>query len=149
MGRTITEEERKKMLELLREGFSHGEVARRTGRSQSAVSALAKQCSIEPVNRMPKAQLAAREYNKVERRNLLNLMFDKASVLLDRSDLTARDFKDLVTAIAICIDKRRLEDGKAGEIREQRTSSSGGLDLDKEFSKLDRELAEEHKREEP
>jgi hypothetical protein len=53
-----------------------------------------------------------------------------------------------VTAVAICIDKRRLEDGKAGEILEQRTSSSGGLDLDKEFAKLDRELADEHKREE-
>ena len=149
MSKAITDEEREKILELLREGFSHGQVARRTGRSQSAVSALAKEYSIEPVYRMPKAQLAAREYNKVERLNLLNLMFDKASELLDRSDLTARDFKDLVTAVAICIDKRRLEDGKAGEIREQRTSSSGGLDLEKEFSKFDRELGEEHKREEP
>jgi hypothetical protein len=149
MSKAITDEEREKILELLREGFSHGQVARRTGRSQSAVSALAKEYSIEPVYRMPKAQLAAREYNKVERLNLLNLMFDKASNLLDQSDLTARDFKDLVTAVAICIDKRRLEDGKAGEIREQRTSSSGGLDLDKEFAKLDRELAKEHKREEP
>jgi IS30 family transposase len=75
MSKAITDEEREKILELLREGFSHGEVARRTGRSQSAVSALAKEYSIEPVYRMPKAQLAVREYNKVERLNLLNLMF--------------------------------------------------------------------------
>ena len=55
--------------------------------------------------------------------------------------------KDLVTALAILVDKRRLEDGEAGKISEQRTSS-GVLNLDKEFTKLDEELAEELKRKE-
>jgi transposase len=149
MGRTITDNEREKMLSLLREGFSHCEIARRTGRSQSTVSALAKEHGIKPVGLMPRAQQAARDYNKVERRNLLNLAFDKASELLERRDITARDFKDLVTAVAIAIDKRRLEDGQAGEISEQRTGGSGRLELDKEFSRLDWEIAEELKRKEP
>ncbi len=149
MGRTITDSERDKMLSLLREGFSHCEVARRTGRSQSAVSALAKEHGISPVRLMPRAQRAARDYNKVERRNLLNLAFDKAGDLLERGDITARDLKDVVTAVAIAIDKRRLEDGEAGEISERRTGNSGRLDLDKEFSRLDRELTEELKRKEP
>jgi transposase-like protein len=151
MGKAITDGERDRMLSLLREGFSHCEVARRTGRSQSTVSALAKEYGIQPVNLMPRVQQAARDYNKVERRNLLNLAFDKAGDLLERRDITARDFKDVVTAVAIAIDKRRLEDGEAGEISEQRTgsSSSGRLDLNKEFSKLDREIAEEMKRKEP
>jgi hypothetical protein len=143
MGKGITDSEKEKMLSLLREGFSHCEVARRTGRSQSAVSALAKEYGIRPVSLMPRAQQAARDYNKVERRNLLNLAFDRAGNLLERRDISARDFKDVVTAVAIAIDKRRLEDGEAGAISEQR---SGRLDLDKEFSRLDRELAEELKR---
>ena len=149
MGRTITDNEREKMLSLLREGFSHCEIARRTGRSQSTVSALAKEHGIKPVGLMARAQQAARDYNKVERRNLLNLAFDKASELLERRDITSRDFKDLVTAVAIAIDKRRLEDGQAGEISEQRTGGSGRLELDREFSRLDREIAEELKRKEP
>jgi predicted lipase len=150
MGRAITDSERDKILSLLHEGFSHCEVARRAGRSQSAVSTLAKQYGIKPVNHMPRAQQAAQDYNKVERRNLLNAAFDKAGELLKRRDITARDFKDVVTAVAIAIDKRRLEDGEAGEISEQRTRGiSGRLDLDKEFRRLDRELTEDLKREEP
>lgn len=149
MGKAITDNEREKILGLLREGFSHCEVARRTGRSQSSVSVLAKEHSIRPVGLMPKAQQAARDYNKVERRNLLNLAFEKAGELLERNDIAARDFKDVVTAVAIAIDKRRLEDGEAGEISERRTGGGGRLDLDKEFIRLDWELAEELERKEP
>jgi predicted transcriptional regulator len=148
MGKAIADSEKEKIIDLLGEGLSHCEIARRTGRSQSAVSALVKQHGIEPVQRIPRAQQAAREYNKLERMNLLNRAFDKAGELLERKDLSARDFKDLMTGIAIGIDKRRLEDGQAGQISEQRASTSGVLDLDKEFRKLDEELAEEHKRDE-
>jgi hypothetical protein len=148
MGKAIADSEKEKIIDLLGEGLSHCEVARRTGRSQSAVSALAKQHGIEPEQRMPLAQQAAREYNRLERMNLLNRAFDKAGELLERKDLSARDFKDLMTGIAIGIDKRRLEDGQAGQISEQRASTSGVLDLDKEFRKLDEELTEEHKRDE-
>ena len=147
MGKAITDSEREKILALLGEGYSHGEVARRTGRSQAAVSDLAKKHSIEPINRMLRAQAAAREYNKLERANLLNLAFDRVQSLIIREEITARDMKDLVTALAILVDKRRLEDGEAGKISEQRTSSDR-LNLDKEFRKLDEELTEERKRKE-
>ena len=147
MGKAITDSERETILGLLSQGHSHNEVARRTGKSQAAVSDLARKHSIEPVNQMPKAQAAAREYNKLERANLLNLAFDRVKALITRDDTTARDMKDLVTALAILVDKRRLEDGEAGKISEQRTSSDR-LDLGKEFRKLDEELAEELKRKE-
>lgn len=148
MGRPITDSEREAILSLLSQGHSHNEVARRTGRSQTAVSDLARKHSIEPVIRMPKAQAAAREYNKAERANLLNLAFDKGRELLERNNLTARDFKDVVTGLAIAIDKRHLEDREARTVSEQH-ASSGSLDLDKEFGKLDAELAKELKPEDP
>ena len=84
MGKPITDSEKEFILSLLREGYSHNEVARRTGRSQSAVSNLAREHGIAPVNHMPKAQAAAREYNKLERANLLNLAFDKVQALIAR-----------------------------------------------------------------
>ena len=119
MGRPITDNERETILGLLSQGHSHNEVGRRTGRSQTAVSDLARTHGIDPVNHMPKAQAAAREYNKLERANLSNLAFDRVQALITRDDITARDMKDLVTALAILVDKRRLEDGEAGKISEQ------------------------------
>lgn len=90
---------RETIISLLSQGHSHNEVARRTCRSQTAVSDLARTRGIAAVNRMPKAQAAAREHNKLKRANLLNLALNRVQTLLIREDITAREMKDLVMAL--------------------------------------------------
>ena len=142
MNRPITDGERDEILDLLRAGHSHNEVARRTGRSQTKVSNLAKQYSIAPVNPAPsKAIKASVDYCRAERQNLINLGFEKIQDLITSQDLTARDMKDLATAAGILIDKRRLEDGEATGRHEQRYSRE--LNLEQEFRRLDEELKRE------
>ena len=54
-----------------------------------------------------------------------------------------------MTGVAIGIDKRRLEEGEPNSVHETRSGRTGikPLNLEEEFRKLDKEMLEEHLRE--
>ena len=80
----------------------------------------------------------------------MNRAFEIAVDMLERGGLSARDFKELMTAVAIGIDKRRLEEGEPDSVRETRSGHLGAkpLNLEEEFRKIDKEILEEQRREE-
>jgi hypothetical protein len=140
--RKRTEAETNNITTLLRSGLSHGEVARRTGWSQSTVSNVAKQEGIENVNPAPSTALRAkRDYDKANRREVGNLLFDRI-VEIATSCEDARGIKDCAVAYGVVLDKFRLEDNEPDNITEQRASK---LNLEEEFRKIDQQLAEELK----
>lgn len=136
MGR-LSQQGRDTIRTLLEEGYSHNSISKKMGCSQSTVSRLATREGIECINPAPmKAVYANKDYSKANRVALLNKMFERGEQMIDTPGLTARDYKDLMLGFAVGIDKRRLEDGEASKVTEQR----GGLDLEAEFKQLDKSL---------
>lgn len=127
-GPVLTDEQRAAIVAALLEGKSQGQIARELGTSQTSVYRVAKAEGIDSVNtRANKAQAALRaqrDYDLGERLNLLNRMFDAAHTLLASDDLTPSKLQQLTMAVAVLIDKRRLEDGDVTSRTEQ-VSSAG------------------------
>lgn len=149
----ITQQEKERIIELYTEdGLAPESIAGEIQRSEYNVKQVLKAEGLILGNGTPNTvtptrllQMAAnrslehvRDYDKANRLKLLNLAFEKAADLLHQG-MTARDYKDLVTGMVLLVDKRRLEDGEANKISEQRSSASS-LDLDAEFKKLDAEI---------
>lgn len=150
----ITEQEKAQIIELYSEdGLAPESIASEIQRSEYNVKQVLKAEGLILGNGSPNTvtptrllQMAAdeglesvRDYDKANRLKLLNLAFEKAADLLNQG-MTARDYKDLVAGIVLLVDKRRLEDGEAQKISEQRSSASS-LDLEAEFQKIDKEIA--------
>ena len=152
MSKSLTDEEKALIREMLEDEQSHNSIARQIGRSQSTVSEFAKREGYSPLpERTPQvANQARRDFAKAERLELLNRAFEIAADMLERGGLSARDFKELMTAVAIGIDKRRLEEGEPNSVHETRSGHPGAkpLNLEEEFRKIDKEILEEQRREE-
>ena len=152
MSQPLTTEEITRIKQLLDSGQSHNSIARQVGRAQSTISEFAKQEGYSPLpERTPRvANKARRDFAKAERMELLNLGFEVAWEKLESSELSPRDYKELMTGVAIAIDKRRLEEGQPNSVHE---TSSGHphdkpINLEEEFARIDQELLEEQRREE-
>ena len=152
MSKPLTDGEKILIRELLEDEQSHNSIAKRVSRSQSTISEFAKREGYSPLpERTPRvANQARRDFARAERVELLNRAFEVAEEMLERGGLSARDFKELMTAVAIGIDKRRLEEGEPDSVRETRSGHPGAkpLNLEEEFRKIDKEILEEQRREE-
>lgn len=113
MADKITDEERAQIVVYLQEGQTHGWIARKVGRSKPTVGRVAKAEGIEcTVTAAKKATEVKRDYDQINRLQLLNEGFDKARQILASLD-GARDLQAWSIATGTLIDKRRLEDGEA------------------------------------
>jgi hypothetical protein len=142
MAQPLTTTEKQRIREMLDDNRSHNEISRAIGRSQSTISGYAKREGYSPLpERTPAiANQARREYSKQERLALIGLIFERGEELLNKPDLSAREYKEVVTGIAIGVDKSRLEEGQPNSVHE--TRSSGGpfvktINLEEEFARLD------------
>jgi hypothetical protein len=135
---------------MLDQNYSHNQIAKVMGRSQSTISTFAKAQGYSPLpERVPSpANQARREYGKQERLALLNLVFEKGEEMLQGGELSPREYKETVTGIAIAIDKSRLEEGSPTSRHETRQGTAGApglesINLEEMFSHLDQLQAEE------
>ena len=113
MAAALTDKERKKIIRLLKENKSHGEIAKEVKRSKDTIRRIANQTGLNRSNgAVKKAGQARRDYALAERVSLLNELFDKARAMLPHVE-DAKELQALTIAIATAIDKRRLEDGEA------------------------------------
>jgi hypothetical protein len=129
----VTDDERERILALLRSGLSAGATARQCGRSQPTVSRIAWAAGID-LNQCAttKAVAARRDFDLANRLALLNKLFIKADQLSETVDKPL-ELQQLSTAVAIMIDKRRLEDGEAtsrSEVHDDSTRARLGGRLD-------------------
>lgn len=122
----LTEDERTSILDDLRAGESVRGAAQRASRAPSTVSRVAASAGLEIERcQTKKATAARRDYDLSARLALLNKVFDQVETLLPTC-LKPLEVQQLATALAIAIDKRRLEDGEATSRAE--VSSSGVRD---------------------
>jgi hypothetical protein len=87
--------------------------AARYGCSIGTVSNIARAAGVQlNVQSTKRASSARRDWAQAERLDLINRLFSKAESMLDQVG-TELHLQQLTTAIAVMIDKRRLEDGEA------------------------------------
>lgn len=121
-GGPIGEDEEKRIIEALESGRSTRDVGREFDRSHSTIVDVAKRNGLDLADRSEtkKAAIAKSCYAAEDRIKLVGELLNKARSMLKTCD-SSRDLQYLATAIAIGIDKRRLEEGpghgdKSGEI---------------------------------
>jgi hypothetical protein len=108
----LTDNVKQRICDSLREGLSIFRCARVFGVGVATVSKIAADNKIDVCElHAQRAQQARRDYCQAERLRVINLAFERVEELLDEVE-TPRDLKDTTVAMAICIDKRRLEDGE-------------------------------------
>jgi hypothetical protein len=111
MAGRVTPEERAAIVAALHGGTSLHAVAAQFGRGKATVSVIARDAGIDfERSAVRKAGAVHRDYALAERVALLNLGFDRARELLPTIE-GALHLQQWMTAMAIGIDKRRLEDG--------------------------------------
>ena len=122
-GGPVTEDEEKAIIKLLESGKTTREVAKEFDRGAGTISRIAQRNGLDLAERsnVKSAALAKSCYASDDRIKLVGELLNKAKQLMKTCD-TTRDLQYLATAIAIGIDKRRLEEGpgngdKAGEIK--------------------------------
>lgn len=124
-GTPVTDKERQRIIEALRGGKSIHAVATEFRRAKQTVGKIAKAAGLTPDDTHVKAANEARtNYADAQRIGLINKAFAKVEKLVDLfpdNPAASRDLRELVTALGILIDKRRLEDGDVTERTEQIT----------------------------
>jgi hypothetical protein len=143
----LSSQEKGTIREMLDQNHSHNQIAKVMGRSQSTISDFARREGYSPLpERTPTVANAARkEFGKAERMELISLAFMRGEALLNKPDLTPREYKEVMTGIAIGVDKARLEEGQPNSVRETRAGNPrlGSLNLEQMFDHLDRLQEEE------
>jgi IS30 family transposase len=122
-GGPVTEDEEKEIIQALESGKTTREVAKEYDRSPSTISDVARRNGLDLAERSEtkKAAIAKSCYASEDRIKLVGELLNKARSMLRTCD-SSRDLQYLATAIAIGIDKRRLEEStdpsaRGGEIR--------------------------------
>ena len=122
-GGPVGEDEERAILAALESGKTTREVAEEFKRAPSTISDVARRNGLDFAERarMKKADIARTCYASEERIKLVGELLNKAKQLMKTCD-SSRDLQYLATAIAIGIDKRRLEEAtdpsaRGGEIR--------------------------------
>lgn len=120
--RTISEEQRAYVLDLLSQGYGRNQAARETNLGLATITRIAQEHGVVQDRSAVKSALdAARDMTAARQLALLNLAAERAEELLTAEKLSAKDLQSAVTAVAIAIDKRRLITGEATE-RSESTS---------------------------
>lgn len=116
---------RESVLEALRNGDSKYAIAERFAISRATVYNLAKEEGIGE-GFTPDLIKGALDYNEQRQREILNAAFERCNELLPAAD-TPQKMRELMTAIAIGVDKRRLIDGEATSRSEVNTGAAREL----------------------
>jgi transposase-like protein len=109
----MTPEEREQIIAMLKTGVSENKTAKHFNRGQATVSRLARDAGIDP--RQTAAQIASstlHDYGTIRRVGLLNEFFTMTRAMLPTVE-SPKQLQELSVALAILIDKRRLEDGES------------------------------------
>lgn len=140
MANPVGEEERGRIVAMLREySGNQSRVAKLSGRSQPTVRTIAQEEGIVSINKAPKKANEARSaHAEIDRMQIIGDILTTGQTLL-KNAREAKDYKDVVTGLAIGIDKHRLETGEVTDRKETRR----GNDLKDFFSELDQEAEEE------
>ena len=149
MANHVSVEERQRIVDLLHEhGGNQNRVAKICGRSQDTVRRIARTEGIESFKRTPKKALAVKAaVQEIDRMEIIGLGLQTGADLLrgyrnrDATVENIRAYKDLMTGLAIGIDKHRLETGEVTNRTENRKSE--GFSLEEEFDRLDASLEAE------
>lgn len=115
----VTESERERIVTLLRSGRSQTSVAKELARGSATINRIAKAEGLEytaPKN----AVEAKRTFDQTRRLEVIDELVAKARSLVPSVD-DPQKLTQLITGVAILIDKRRLEDGEATSRTETRT----------------------------
>jgi hypothetical protein len=132
----MTPEEREKIIALLRTGISENQAAKQVGRGQATVSRLARDAGIKPRETAAKlANAAYADYATARRVGLINEFFEMARAMLPTVE-SPKQLQELSVALAILIDKRRLEDGEATNRSEFNDSDSARAQLTARLDEL-------------
>lgn len=134
-GGPVGEDEERAILAALESGKTTREVAEEFKRAPSTISDVARRNGLDFAERarMKKADIARTCYASEERIKLVGELLNKAKQLMKTCD-SSRDLQYLATAIAIGIDKRRLEEStdptaRGGEIRILFEKMGGGEEV--------------------
>lgn len=135
----LTPEEREAILADLQGGMSRNAASRKHGRGAATVTRIAQAAGLEmdrsATKKATEVRKAVAEINRME---IIGDILTTGQTLL-KSAKEARDYKDVVTGLAIGIDKHRLETGEVTDRKETRQ----GNDLKDFFSELDQETERE------
>ena len=122
-GGPVTGDEEKAIIEALKVGRSVRDVAAEFDRGKSTVGNIANRNGLDlvDVHRTKRAAATNTCYASEDRIKLIGELLNKAKQLMKTCD-SSRDLQYLATAIAIGIDKRRLEEStdpssRGGELR--------------------------------
>lgn len=136
MAGPVTDEERSRIVALLKEDKSQGATAREVGRHVSTVNRIAKAEGIESNVAEPKKATSMRlAYSEERRLELIGKGFEKADTLLAALQ-DAGEFQKWTVALGTLVDKARLESGEATS-RDERHNHNHPNDLDVYFKELD------------
>lgn len=134
MAARIPDDERQQIITVLQSGQSLTATAKQFTRSKGTIFNIAQQAGISlERSATNKASAARKDYNQANRLLLINEFFDKAHEMLHGIELNPLGLQQMATALAILVDKRRLEDGEAtsrSEVHDDsnRARLSGRLD---------------------
>lgn len=142
----VGDEERERIVSLLKEhGGNQNKVAKLCGRPQRTVGRIANGAGIKSLKTAPKKALATKAaLQDIDRMEIIGLGLHTGAELLrgyqnrDASIENIRAYKDLMTGLAIGIDKHRLETGQVTNRTESRKGDE--FSLEDEFSRLDASL---------
>lgn len=118
-GTRVTDKERQQIIDAIKGGKSIHAVAKEFRRSKQTIGKIARQAGLDADTTSTQAASTARvRYAEAERLELINKGFDKVAQVLEAIEGDpdhAKPLREVVTALGILIDKRRLEDGEATE----------------------------------
>lgn len=134
MAKPISRNEEKSIIKAIKAGKKRNEIAKQFKRSAGSISRIAKKHDMNFDRSITKKATEAKQYySKQDRMNLLKKGFEKAAEMLQNAK-GFRDIKDWSMAVAVLIDKQRLEEGEPTEISKgemQNTNSNyHEIDLD-------------------
>lgn len=144
MTKPVGDEERARIVAMLRDGMTQGQVAKETGRGKATISRVANTEGIDSERSATKKATETKQaIAEIDRMEIIGLGLRTGAELLrsyqdrEASIENIRAYKDLMTGLAIGIDKHRLETGEVTDRTERR---SNDVSLEDEFKKLDSEL---------
>lgn len=133
-------------------GESQAVIAKRHGVSRTAVVAIAEEAGVTEAGRQAVRERVAKahaDYNLVKRLDIINMTFAELEKLVPKIsaiDLTkASDVQAVITALAILIDKRRLEEGEATSRAEHVSPDSRRNSILAELDKIEKRRQESGK----
>lgn len=109
----VTPDEREQIIAMLKTGVSENKTAKHFGRGQATVSRIARDAGLDPrVTAATIANATLHDYGIIRRVALINEFFTMTRAMLPTVE-SPKQLQELSVALAILIDKRRLEDGES------------------------------------